>query len=50
MGYSTGKGGIPQPVLYFYPNRSDTEVTERQMKHTVWMMERTVDMMPPGVG
>lgn len=46
LGY--GKGGLP--VLYFYPNRSDTEVSERQMRHTVYMMERTIDMMPRGIG
>jgi hypothetical protein len=36
-------------VLYFYPNRSDTEVGERQMRHTVYMLERTIDLMPPGI-
>jgi hypothetical protein len=38
-----------RPVLYFFPNRSNTEVSERQMRHTVYMMERTIDMMPAGV-
>ena len=31
--YGYSKRG--EPVLYFYPNRSDTEVGERQMRHTV---------------
>ena len=45
LGYST-KG---QPVLHFLPNKSDTEESQRQLKHVVYMLERTADLMPPGV-
>jgi len=45
LGYST-KG---QPVLHFLPNRSDTKESERQLRHVVYMLERTADLMPPGV-
>lgn len=45
LGYST-KG---QPVLHFLPNKSDTQESQRQLKHVVYMLERTADMMPPGV-
>ncbi|KAJ9127736.1 hypothetical protein QFC24_000019 [Naganishia onofrii] len=38
-----------QPVLHFLPNRSDTKESERQLKHVVYMLERTADLMPPGV-
>lgn len=45
VGYST-KG---QPVLHFCPNRSDTRESERQLRHVVYMLERTADLMPGGV-
>ncbi|KAJ9096223.1 hypothetical protein QFC20_006467 [Naganishia adeliensis] len=45
LGYST-KG---QPVLHFLPNKSDTQESQRQLKHVVYMLERTADLMPPGV-
>lgn len=45
LGYSR-RG---QPVLHFLPNRSDTKESERQLRHVVYMLERTADMMPGGV-
>ncbi|GHJ89945.1 hypothetical protein NliqN6_6347 [Naganishia liquefaciens] len=45
IGYSS-KG---QPVLHFCPNRSDTKESERQLRHVVYMLERTADLMPGGV-
>lgn len=45
VGYS--KRG--QPVLHFLPNRSDTRESERQLRHVVYMLERTADLMPGGV-
>lgn len=45
IGYSTSG----QPVLHMLPNRSNTEAGPRQMKHAVYMLERTCDMFPPGV-
>ncbi|KAJ9108711.1 hypothetical protein QFC21_000031 [Naganishia friedmannii] len=45
LGYSK-KG---QPVLHFLPNRSDTKESERQLRHVVYMLERTADLMPAGV-
>ena len=30
------------------PNRQNTERSERQIEHLVFMMERAIDLMPPG--
>lgn len=34
--------------LYMAPGRQNTKKGERQIKHLVFMLERTVDLMPPG--
>lgn len=45
FGYDvTGK-----PSLYLLPSRQNTTDVVRQVQFTVWMLERTVDLMPPGV-
>jgi hypothetical protein len=31
------------------PSRQNTEEPTRQVQFTVWMLERTIDMMGPGV-
>ena len=37
-----------RPCLYQTPGRQNTEKSERQIQHMVFMLERMVDMMPPG--
>lgn len=34
--------------LYMAPGRQNTKKGERQIRHLVFMLERTVDLMPPG--
>ncbi|KAJ7285060.1 CRAL-TRIO domain-containing protein, partial [Mycena rebaudengoi] len=38
-----------QPALYLIPSRQNTTEGTRQIQFTVWMLERTIEMMPPGV-
>ncbi|GLB40416.1 putative CRAL TRIO domain-containing protein [Lyophyllum shimeji] len=38
-----------RPGLYLFPSRQNTEEPVRQIQFTVWMLERTVDLMGPGV-
>jgi len=45
FGYdSTGK-----PALYMIPSRQNTTEAPRQIDYAVWMLERTIDLMEPGV-
>lgn len=45
FGYDvTGK-----PSLYLLPSRQNTTDVVRQVQFTVWSLERTIDLMPPGV-
>ncbi|TFK56431.1 CRAL/TRIO domain-containing protein [Heliocybe sulcata] len=41
------KGG--RPIIHMRPDRENTEHTPRQLRHLVWCLERTKDLMPPGV-
>ncbi|CAO1613446.1 unnamed protein product [Parajaminaea phylloscopi] len=38
-----------RPLHYMHPHRNDTKETPRQMQFAVWILERCIDMMPPGV-
>lgn len=38
-----------RPGLYLFPSRQNTAEPTRQIQFTVWMLERTVDLMGPGV-
>ncbi|KAJ6576581.1 CRAL-TRIO domain-containing protein [Mycena vulgaris] len=38
-----------RPGLYLLPSRQNTTESTRQVQYTVWMLERCIDMMPPGV-
>jgi phosphatidylinositol/phosphatidylcholine transfer protein len=39
-----------RPALYLIPSRQNTNNQTRQIQFTVWMLERCVDLMDPGVG
>jgi hypothetical protein len=36
-----------RPCLYMMPKNQNTEVSDRQMQHLVFMLERTIDLMGP---
>ncbi|CCO28610.1 CRAL-TRIO domain-containing protein C23B6,04c [Rhizoctonia solani AG-1 IB] len=38
-----------RPALYMMPSRQNTEESPRQLQFAVWMLERAVDLMGPGV-
>ncbi|KAJ7030401.1 CRAL TRIO domain-containing protein [Mycena alexandri] len=38
-----------RPGLYLIPSRQNTAESPRQVQVTVWMLERCIDLMPPGV-
>ncbi|EIW83953.1 CRAL TRIO domain-containing protein [Coniophora puteana RWD-64-598 SS2] len=38
-----------RPAQYMLPSRQNTEESPRQMQFTVWYIERTIDLMGPGV-
>jgi len=37
-----------RPCCYLRPSKQNTERSDRQIEHLVYMLERTVDLMPPG--
>ena len=37
-----------RPCLYLNPARQNTKTSPRQINHLVYMLERTIDIMPPG--
>ena len=37
-----------RPCLYLNPAKQNTQKSERQIQHLVYMLERTIDMMGPG--
>ncbi|GAC74906.1 phosphatidylinositol transfer protein PDR16 and related proteins [Moesziomyces antarcticus T-34] len=45
LGYDN-KG---RPLHYMHPSRNTTDETPRQMQYAVWILERAIDLMPPGV-
>lgn len=38
-----------RPCLYLSPGRQNTKMSDRQIHHLCYMVDRTIDMMPPGV-
>lgn len=38
-----------RPAYYMIPSRQNTEESPRQIHYTVWLLERCIDLMPPGV-
>ncbi|KAJ1023160.1 hypothetical protein NDA16_003313 [Ustilago loliicola] len=38
-----------RPLHYMHPSRNTTKETPRQMQFAVWILERAIDVMPPGV-
>ncbi|KAJ6609259.1 CRAL-TRIO domain-containing protein [Mycena sp. CBHHK59/15] len=38
-----------RPGLYLIPSRQNTTESSRQVQFTVWMLERCIGLMPPGV-
>ena len=40
---------LQRPALYMIPSRQNTEESPRQIQHTVWMLERALDLTGPGV-
>lgn len=38
-----------RPAFYMFPSRQNTEEPTRQCEFAVWMMERAIDLMGPGV-
>ena len=37
-----------RPCCYMFPSRQNTERSPRQINHLVFMLERLIDLMPPG--
>ncbi|AET40851.1 phosphatidylinositol transporter Ecym_6481 [Eremothecium cymbalariae DBVPG len=37
-----------RPILYLKPGRQNTRTSRRQIQHLVFMLERVIDLMPPG--
>lgn len=38
-----------RPGFYMFPSRQNTEEPTRQIQFAVWMLERCIDLMGPGV-
>ena len=38
-----------KPAIYMIPSRQNTNDPVRQIQHVVWMLERAIDLMSPGV-
>lgn len=38
-----------RPALYLVPSKQNTEESPRQIHFTIWALERTIDLMGPGV-
>ncbi|KAI9841148.1 MAG: Vacuolar protein 8 [Thelocarpon superellum] len=45
-----GYDNAGRPCLYLRPGHQNTNTPVRQIQHLVYMMERTIDLMPPGQG
>ena len=44
LGYDNER----RPCLYMNPSRQNTEKSDRQIEHMVYMLERAIDYLPPG--
>ncbi|KAG0150137.1 hypothetical protein CROQUDRAFT_652854 [Cronartium quercuum f. sp. fusiforme G11] len=38
-----------RPCLHMYPYKQNTKPSDAQIKFVVWCLERTIDLMPPGI-
>jgi hypothetical protein len=38
-----------RPCLYLRPGKQNTKISDRQIHHLCYMLDRLIDMMPPGV-
>ena len=45
FGYDTAG----RPACYMVPSRQNTEEGPGQIQYTVWILERCVDLMAPGI-
>ncbi|UZJ53840.1 hypothetical protein CBS101457_003160 [Exobasidium rhododendri] len=43
-----GYDNLSRPLHYMHPHRNNTKETPRQMQYAVWILERCIDLMPPG--
>ncbi|KAK4546415.1 hypothetical protein LTR36_002092 [Oleoguttula mirabilis] len=43
-----GYDNAARPCLYLSPGKQNTKMSDRQIHHLCYMLDRTVDMMPPG--
>ncbi|KAI9852518.1 MAG: hypothetical protein M1824_001867 [Vezdaea acicularis] len=43
-----GYDNAARSCLYMVPSKQNTDRTPRQIQHLVFMLERTIDLMPPG--
>ncbi|KAI4182973.1 MAG: hypothetical protein L6R41_005677 [Letrouitia leprolyta] len=43
-----GYDNAGRPCLYLNPGKQNTERSNKQVEHLVFMLERTLDLMPPG--
>jgi len=47
--FTLGYDNHQRPILYMFPYRQNTQPSINQIKLLVWYLERTIDLMPPGV-
>ncbi|POW13186.1 hypothetical protein PSTT_03946 [Puccinia striiformis] len=47
--FTLGYDNHQRPILYLFPYRQNTKPSIDQIKLLVWYLERTIDLMPPGV-
>ncbi|PLW13360.1 hypothetical protein PCANC_06227 [Puccinia coronata f. sp. avenae] len=47
--FTLGYDKYQRPILYMFPYRQNTKPSTDQIKLLVWYLERTIDLMPPGV-
>jgi len=40
---------VGKPAFYMIPSRQNTNEATRQIQFAVWMLERGIDLMEPGV-
>lgn len=45
LGYDNDQ----RPCLYLNPGNQNTKMSDRQIHHLCYMLDRTIDLMPPGV-
>lgn len=44
-----GFDNCARPLHYIHPHRNETKETPMQIQFAVWILERCIDLMPPGV-